>query len=77
MSSPFAETSSVTNTPTLLLMLTAVLLKTVPENTNPEAPLPDLPFVVMYDTEISFPFSNFLPKTPSPKKSSYFSSEIS
>ena len=45
---------------------------TVPEYVKFEGPLPSLPSVMIYPTVISVPFSNFLPKTPSPNNNSYF-----
>ena len=45
---------------------------TVPEYVKFEGPLPSLPSVIKYPTVISVPFSNFLPKTPSPNNNSYF-----
>ena len=46
----------------------------LPANTKFSGPLPSEPDVTTYWTVITAPFSGFLPKTPSPNKSSYLSS---
>ncbi len=47
MSSPLDATSSVIKTPTFGLTSTPVSVEITPENSNPDAPFPDLPFVVI------------------------------
>ena len=75
MSPPFAADWFVVIV--ILLVGTTGLLsesKTLPEYENTEEPLPAFPSVIMYVAVTTAPFSNFLPKYPSPNSNSYFSS---
>ena len=75
MSPPFDAEETVTTVGVFegIAMLSSESLK-LPEYEKLEGPLPSLPSVTIYVTVITVLFSNFLPKMPSPNKSSYFSS---
>ena len=49
-------------------------LENVPWKLNSEGPFPSKPSVTIYVAVTDCPFSNFLPKNPSPNNISYFSS---
>ena len=54
------------------LVTSKLLLSTiVPLKTKEETPFADSPFVMMYEISTIFSLINFLPKIPSPNKTSY------